>query len=85
MSKLQLDTFTSYQFLSALNYNECADKAAYLVHQTNVEKNNYISNLWVYNKATGKSEQITETGDVKSYIWYDDNFGKKGMQIQRRV
>ncbi|HJB25413.1 MAG TPA: S9 family peptidase [Firmicutes bacterium] len=73
MSKLQLDTFTSYQFLSALNYNECADKAAYLVHQTNVEKNNYISNLWVYNKATGKSEQITETGDVKSYIWYDDN------------
>ncbi len=52
MSKLQLDTFTHYQFLSALNYNGSADKAAYIVHQTNVEKNNYTSNLWVYDKKT---------------------------------
>ena len=73
MAQLNLDTFTSYQFLSALNYNACAEKAAYLVHQTNVEKNNYTSNLWVFDRKTGKNEQITDTGDVKSYIWYDDN------------
>lgn len=31
MAQLNLDTFTSYQFLSALNYNACAEKATYLV------------------------------------------------------
>ena len=69
MNKIAVDTFLSYKFVSNPVVSPKGNYVAYFVKDTNIEKNNYNSNIWLYNVATGENKQLTVGDDAISFIW----------------
>ncbi|BCN31429.1 alpha/beta hydrolase family protein [Anaeromicropila herbilytica] len=70
MNKLQLDDFLKYKFLSNLNFSPSGSTAAFTVSLSNVDDNNYKSNIWLYENNSYK--QLTGLNKESSYLWEDD-------------
>ena len=76
MNKIAVDTFLSYKFVSNPVVSPKGNYVAYFVKDTNIEKNNYNSNIWLYNVATGENKQLTVGDDAISFIWKEMIFFK---------
>lgn len=72
LEKLRLDDFTKYKFLSGLEHNPSGTHACFVVHEANLEENDYTSNLWILEVSTGSSYQLTALGKERSFIWLSD-------------
>jgi dipeptidyl aminopeptidase/acylaminoacyl peptidase len=69
VEKIVLDDFLKINAISSLAWAPEGDRAAFLVHRANEEKNGYDSNLWLYEAGDGSLRQLTWAGDVKSFVW----------------
>lgn len=69
--KILLNDFREYRFLSELAYSPNGKAAAFVVSKAN-EKNDYDSNIWVYQSESGFT-QMTFRGKEKNLLWLDDN------------
>ena len=72
MSKIELDSFLSYRFLSEPTYSPSGNMAAYLSHSPCLAKNNYESSLWVCDMVDGGERRISCREDIQSFLWIDD-------------
>lgn len=72
MESLQLEDFTEYRFLSAVQLSPNGGYAAYVVKTSNPKKQGYLSDLWITSVRDGQTRQYTGMGDVGSFRWLDD-------------
>lgn len=72
MENLKLDDFTKYKFLSGVKYSPNGKMAGFVVHEMDVEKNCYLSNLWIYDIEKESYNKLTSFGKETSFIWLND-------------
>ncbi|MTI94998.1 MAG: S9 family peptidase [Firmicutes bacterium] len=72
MEKLKLDDFTRYHFLSGIEFSPDGEHVCFAAHRANLDKNNYDSNLWIYNVKTDRYFQLTAFDQERGFIWLDD-------------
>ncbi|MGB9679404.1 MAG: prolyl oligopeptidase family serine peptidase [Minisyncoccia bacterium] len=74
MEKLQLEDFTKFKFLSGLKFSPSGNYAAFVVHRMDVEKNKYLSNIWILDTRTKKYFQLTSFNEERGFVWLDDDY-----------
>lgn len=72
MSKIQLDSFLSYRFLSRAVYSPSGERAAFLSHTPCLARNCYESSLWVCNLIDGGETRVGSMNNVQEFLWIDD-------------
>ncbi len=72
MEKLRIDDFTKYKFLSTLKKNENGSKTLFVVHEADMENNDYKSFIWCLDNETKKYVQLTGMGKEKNFYFTDD-------------
>lgn len=72
MRNLCIDELKNYKFLSGIEYSKNGENACFAVHTADMEDNKYKSNLWFYNKNSGKVSQLTSSNNDKNYIWLNN-------------
>lgn len=72
MRNLKLDDFTKYKFLSNINLSSNGKFACFVMHESNVEDNKYLSNLWLYNVESGEYRKLTSFDKESNFIWLED-------------
>lgn len=73
MKNIQLDEFIKFKFLSGIVHSPNEKYACYIVHQANVEDNDYSSNLWIYDIKQNKHFQLTTSNKESKFIWMEDS------------
>lgn len=73
MQKTKIDDIARYRFLSGLFHSPKGDHACFVVHQGNLEENQYESNIWLYKTREDRSIQLTAFDKETNYLWLEDN------------
>lgn len=73
MKNLQLDDFTSYKFLSGIKFSPDGKKLAFVLHEMDVEENDYLSNIHIYDLETNQSFKLTSGNKERSFLFKDEN------------
>ncbi|MGF7057788.1 S9 family peptidase [Brassicibacter mesophilus] len=73
MESIKLDDFTRFKFLSSIRYSPNGRYACFSVHRMDVEENEYLSNLWVYDIAEDKYFQLTSLDHESNFLWMGDS------------
>ncbi|WFA08704.1 S9 family peptidase [Tissierella sp. Yu-01] len=71
MEKLKLDDFTKYKFLSGISMSSDGKNCGFIVHQSDVEENKYLSNIYILDEEN-KIMKLTSLDEEKSFIWRTD-------------
>lgn len=89
MEHLKLEDFLHYRFLSAVEFAPGGKKAAFVVSQADLDRNGYLSWLYLYDSGTGSVRQLTGFGEEKSFVWLDDTTilfpGMRDEALKRRT
>lgn len=70
MQKITMQDIGNIRCLSEVAFSPNGKAAAFVVSQTLVKENKYISNIWVLEN--GKSRQLTNGDSETGFIWLDD-------------
>lgn len=73
LGKLQLADFVSYRSLSEVELSPDGKKVAFIVHQANMEENDYASNIFLCRLDTGDVSQLTVSRKVIAFEWLGDS------------
>jgi len=73
MEKLQLADFVLYRSLSAVELSPDEKKVAFIVKQADLEKDDYVSDVFVCRLDTGKVSQLTASRKVVAFDWLGDS------------
>ncbi|WP_066495422.1 alpha/beta hydrolase family protein [Abyssisolibacter fermentans] len=74
MTNIKLDDLVKYKFLSKVKFSPNGEYACFVVHDSNLENNNYQSYLWLYKIKDKKYYQLTTFGKESDFIWsFDSN------------
>ena len=73
MEKLKIDDLKDYGFLSNLELSPTGDKLCFVLKRANLEKNDYLSNLWIYELCDDKLWKLTSRGKPKNFLWLDND------------
>ncbi|WP_026478755.1 alpha/beta hydrolase family protein [Alkaliphilus transvaalensis] len=71
MEKIALKDFTQFKFLSGLEYGPKGNVAAFVVHESDVENNKYLSNIWLL-KEDQSATPLTTLQEERNFIWRQD-------------
>ncbi|MCF0136720.1 MAG: hypothetical protein HUJ69_09940, partial [Lachnospiraceae bacterium] len=71
--KIEIDTFLSFQFVSAPNFSPDGTKAAFILSQASDKENTYKSNIYLLDVATKEIRPMTSMGDASGYTWTPEN------------
>ena len=58
MRKINLDEFIKYKFISGIRYSPNGENVCFVVHESEVEENKYLSNLWIFNEKENEENLI---------------------------
>ncbi len=72
MKPVNIQDLLSYRFLSAVEFSPNGERAAFIVKQANVEKNEYSSNLYVVDLPGGAVRRLTASGKDGDLAWDED-------------
>jgi dipeptidyl aminopeptidase/acylaminoacyl peptidase len=72
MGNIKIDDFTRFKFLSSPQFDLYGENLCYVVHEADIERNTYNSNLWIYNSDTKEKFQLTALNNEKSFTWMND-------------
>lgn len=72
LKPIHLEDLTQFKFLANVKHNPQGTLACYVVHRSDLEDNNYKSNLWLYDPANNTQRQLTAMDDERSFSWLDD-------------
>jgi dipeptidyl aminopeptidase/acylaminoacyl peptidase len=73
LENLRLDDFTNYKFLSGIQHSPDGRRACFVVHQADLDSNEYRSHLWLYNLENESCLQLTGLGKERSFAWLNDD------------
>ncbi len=89
MKPVEIQDVLSYRFLSAVEFSPNGDRAAFVVKQANVEKNEYFSNLYVVELASREVRKLTGSGKDGDLAWDDDGvtvyFLSKRLEVEDKT
>lgn len=71
MKKIGLDFLKEVSFISQLKGN--GDYLSYIVSKTNMDKNKYDSNIYLYDILNDNHRKLTCGNDDKNYLWLNSN------------
>jgi len=72
MNNIKIDDFTKYKFLSGVKHSPDGKYACYVVHETDLEENKYLSNLWILDNYKKDSYRLTSFDNERSFLWLDN-------------
>lgn len=73
MNKLSINDFLSYKFVYALEASHDKKHAAFVVSESDYEKNKYKSNIWTIDSSTKKYFKLTSLNEEKSFTWLNND------------
>lgn len=73
MKKIEINTFTRYQFLSEVQISPNGQHTAFVVSQMDLDNNQYQANIHLLDNQSRNSMRLTSLGDAKSFVWSKDN------------
>ncbi len=89
MKPVEIQDITTYRFLSSVEFSPAGDRAAFLVKQANVEKNEYSSNLYLVELPTRDVRRLTGSGKDGEFAWDADGmslyFLSKRVELEDKV
>lgn len=89
MERLKIDDFLKYRFLSGVEYAPDGKHATFVVSKADLERNGYLSWLYLYDADTGTTRQLTTGGQEKSFAWLDNDTiifpGMRDETLKRRT
>lgn len=71
--RLEIEDLLRYRFLSSLKASEDKKHCVFNVHQANLEKNGYDSDLYLYDAQTESIRCLTDSGTAGNAIWLDES------------
>lgn len=71
MEKLKLEDFVKYKFLSGIEISPDGLHTGFVLHETDLDENKYLSNIYIYNNEDQKSIQFTSFDQERGFIWKD--------------
>ncbi|MFP4050304.1 MAG: prolyl oligopeptidase family serine peptidase [Thermoplasmata archaeon] len=72
MDDLTIEDLEEYTFLSDLKYSPSGNDICYIVHESDIEENEYDSNLWIYDLENEENYQLTNGNKDKKFIWLNE-------------
>ncbi len=72
MDELKIEDIAEYTFLSDLEYSPDGNNICYIVHESDLEENDYNSNLWIYDLNKEENYQLTNGNKDKKFVWLND-------------
>lgn len=72
MELVKLEDFTRFQFLSGVKHSPDGEHICYVVHQSKLEENRYVSNLWIMNIKNKTQYKLTAFDGEQSFMWLDN-------------
>lgn len=73
MDNLRIDEFTKYKFLSGIRFSPDGKNACLIVHEPDIETNDYNSSLYLYNAEKGSTIRLTTYAKEKSFMWMENS------------
>lgn len=73
MEKLQINDMTDYNFLSNLEFSSDGKKLCFTVKNADMEENDYISRLWIYDLDNDNLFRLTSGKKDGNFIWLDQD------------
>jgi dipeptidyl aminopeptidase/acylaminoacyl peptidase len=73
MKPVEIQDLLSYRFLSAIEFSPAGDRAAFIVKEANVEKNEYFSNLYLVEMSNREVRRLTGSGKDGEFAWDADD------------
>lgn len=72
MEKIKIDDFTRFKFISGIKHSTDGKHGCFVVHETDLEDNKYLSNLWIVNLENEKYYKLTAFDSERSFLWLDN-------------
>lgn len=73
LDNIRIDEFIKYKFLSDVRYSPDGAYACFVVHEPDVESNDYKSYLCLLDVKKGSTMKLTSCGRERSFLWMDDS------------
>ena len=73
MQDVQLRDFLNFSFLSALTLSPDGKNAGFVVSRCDEARDGYQCDFWRLDLTTGKTHQVSRSGNVRSFLWLDDD------------
>ncbi len=73
MEKIKIDDFLNYKFLSNMEFSPNGKNTAFILHNMNLESNNYDSNIHIYNASNNNTLKLTSTDEELYFKWMNEN------------
>jgi dipeptidyl aminopeptidase/acylaminoacyl peptidase len=72
MEKVKIDDFSRFKFLSGVKHSPDGKHGCFVLHESNLEDNKYLSNLWIVNLEDEKCYKLTSFDSERSFLWIDN-------------
>jgi len=72
LKKIEMDDITKYRIPSNPVFNPAGNVLAFQVTSSNVDKNEYKTDVWLYRKGEEKAFQATYSISANIVLWADD-------------
>lgn len=73
MENFKLGDLAKYKYLSGIKHSPDEKNACFIVHESDVEENKYLSNLYIINIEGEKSYKLTSFNTETSFLWLDND------------
>lgn len=70
--RLEIEDIAKYKFISSLKASKDKKNCVFQIHTANLNKNQYNSDLWLYDADTETVKQLTDSGKAGSAVWIDE-------------
>jgi len=89
MKRVEIQDITTYRFLSSVEFSPTGDRAAFLVKQANLEKNEYSSALYLVELPGRGVRRLTGSGKDGEFAWDADGatlyFLSKRVEVEDKI
>lgn len=72
MELLKIEDFKDYKYLSGIKHSPDGKHACFALHQTDLEENKYLSNLYILELETERIRKLTTFNEESGFKWQDD-------------
>lgn len=73
MEKLDIKDFIDYKYVSNIQMSPDGRMACFVVHQSDLDNNEYKSNIWIMDLKDKSYKKLTSGEKEKSFLWLDNN------------
>ena len=71
--RLEIEDILSYHYISSIKASGDKKHCVFNLHQANLEKNGYDSDLYLYEAQTNDIRRLTDSGSAGAAIWLDEH------------